>query len=138
MTELILCNGCGHLHPTQSPKCMETDCLPDCPTCRAEKAEAERDDAREALARVEAVKNEQATYPGQCCDGFCLTGLHGLDASTLQSFRDVLRAALAQPATDEGAGASGPHSRACGIKRHEHGRDCHANCPTCGGTEARP
>ena len=26
-----------------------------------------------------------------------------------------------------------PHSRACGIRRHEHGVDCHANCPTCAG-----
>lgn len=26
----------------------------------------------------------------------------------------------------------GPHSRACGIRKHDHGRDCHANCPTCG------
>lgn len=26
-----------------------------------------------------------------------------------------------------------PHSRACGIRQHEHGRDCHENCPTCGG-----
>jgi hypothetical protein len=23
-----------------------------------------------------------------------------------------------------------PHSRACGIHRHDHGADCHANCPT--------
>lgn len=27
----------------------------------------------------------------------------------------------------------GPHSRACGVWAHPHGRDCHANCPTCGG-----
>jgi len=27
----------------------------------------------------------------------------------------------------------GPHSRACGIRRHDHGVDCHSNCPTCGG-----
>lgn len=26
-----------------------------------------------------------------------------------------------------------PHSRACGPRRHEHGPDCHTNCPTCGG-----
>jgi hypothetical protein len=26
-----------------------------------------------------------------------------------------------------------PHSRACGIVSHEHGADCHSNCPTCGG-----
>lgn len=26
-----------------------------------------------------------------------------------------------------------PHSRACGIKRHEHGTECSENCPTCGG-----
>jgi hypothetical protein len=29
--------------------------------------------------------------------------------------------------------SEGPHSRACGIRRHNHGSDCHANCPTCGG-----
>ena len=27
-----------------------------------------------------------------------------------------------------------PHSRACGIRKHEHGRECHSNCPTCGGS----
>ena len=26
-----------------------------------------------------------------------------------------------------------PHSRACGHRPHDHGRACHANCPTCGG-----
>lgn len=26
-----------------------------------------------------------------------------------------------------------PHSRACGIRKHDHGPDCHRNCPTCGG-----
>lgn len=26
-----------------------------------------------------------------------------------------------------------PHSRACGFRRHDHGPDCHPNCPTCGG-----
>lgn len=35
-----------------------------------------------------------------------------------------------------------PHSRACGVRRyehgtevrrHEHGIECHRNCPTCGG-----
>jgi len=28
---------------------------------------------------------------------------------------------------------SGPHSRACGVKKHEHGRECSDNCPTCHG-----
>lgn len=26
-----------------------------------------------------------------------------------------------------------PHSRACGVSKHEHGADCHPNCPTCKG-----
>lgn len=26
-----------------------------------------------------------------------------------------------------------PHSRACGIRNHEHGPECHTNCPTCHG-----
>ena len=26
-----------------------------------------------------------------------------------------------------------PHSRACGFSRHDHGPDCHPNCPTCSG-----
>jgi hypothetical protein len=26
-----------------------------------------------------------------------------------------------------------PHSRACGIKIHDHGPSCSSNCPTCGG-----
>jgi hypothetical protein len=28
----------------------------------------------------------------------------------------------------------GPHCKACGIRKHEHGSDCHANCPTCHGS----
>lgn len=28
-----------------------------------------------------------------------------------------------------------PHSRACGIRNHVHGRDCHENCPSCHGEE---
>lgn len=26
-----------------------------------------------------------------------------------------------------------PHSRACGMHAHDHGPDCHTNCPTCQG-----
>lgn len=32
----------------------------------------------------------------------------------------------------------GPHSRACGWRQHEHGPDCHSNCPTCGGIGGGP
>jgi len=28
---------------------------------------------------------------------------------------------------------SEPHSRACGFRWHDHGAECHSNCPTCGG-----
>jgi hypothetical protein len=29
-----------------------------------------------------------------------------------------------------------PHSRACGWRLHDHGTECHTNCPTCeGGTQ---
>lgn len=31
-----------------------------------------------------------------------------------------------------------PHSRACGPRRHDHGPDCHPNCPTCGGKNGSP
>jgi hypothetical protein len=30
----------------------------------------------------------------------------------------------------------GPHSRACGIHKHDHGPACSWNCPTCGGKDA--
>lgn len=30
-----------------------------------------------------------------------------------------------------------PHSRACGIRDHDHGVMCHSNCPTCGGKPVR-
>lgn len=30
-----------------------------------------------------------------------------------------------------------PHSRACGIRVHDHGTDCHTNCPTCHGRVLR-
>lgn len=29
----------------------------------------------------------------------------------------------------------GPHSRACGIRQHEHGVGCSTNCPTCAGKQ---
>jgi hypothetical protein len=25
-----------------------------------------------------------------------------------------------------------PHSRACGVRRHDHGPECSIDCPTCG------
>ena len=28
-----------------------------------------------------------------------------------------------------------PHSRACGPRKHDHGTDCHRNCPSCGGNK---
>jgi len=31
------------------------------------------------------------------------------------------------------APADGPHSRACGFRKHDHGPACNKNCPTCGG-----
>lgn len=30
-----------------------------------------------------------------------------------------------------------PHSRACGIRKHEHGVACHRNCPSCQGRVVR-
>lgn len=35
--------------------------------------------------------------------------------------------------TVAGSAKVGPHSRACGIRQHDHGPDCSQNCPTCGG-----
>ena len=29
----------------------------------------------------------------------------------------------------------GPHSRACGARKHGHGPECHQNCPTCAGKD---
>ena len=31
-----------------------------------------------------------------------------------------------------------PHSRACGWMRHDHGRECSYNCPTCHGADYSP
>lgn len=60
---------------------------------RAEKAEAERDDAREALGRVEALA-------GTTIEG----ALDGKPVSLPLIWASDLRAALTQPATDEEAG----------------------------------
>lgn len=30
-------------------------------------------------------------------------------------------------------GSSGPHSRSCGIGKHDHGTSCRSDCPTCHG-----
>lgn len=43
---------------------------------------------------------------------------------------DVAEARLVPPAQEL------PHSRACGVSKHDHGPDCHSNCPTCGGGKA--
>lgn len=52
-----------------------------------------------------------------------------------------VRAFFLVPTGDErihAGDAGGPHSRACGITRHDHGPDCHPNCPTCGGKRDNP
>ena len=46
----------------------------------------------------------------------------------------VLPLAERLPAPDE---HHRPHSRACGIRRHDHGPECSSNCPTCGGRSAQ-
>lgn len=38
------------------------------------------------------------------------------------------------PYVDDRVIVPGAHSRACGIKLHEHGIACHRNCPTCHGS----
>lgn len=30
-----------------------------------------------------------------------------------------------------------PHSKACGVTKHEHGLACSRNCPTCGGQDMK-
>jgi hypothetical protein len=46
-------------------------------------------------------------------------------------------AALTEPAEAQTAHEQ-PHSRACGIQRHEHGTACHSSCPSCGGRTYEP
>ena len=38
-----------------------------------------------------------------------------------------------QPAVPVTYDPRAPHSRACGIHSHNHGSECHPNCPTCHG-----
>lgn len=72
---------------------------------RAEKAEAERDAAREALARVEALHRPDGgtVGPGAMCVT-CTPGF-GTPSEDPVPWPCPTTAALAQPATDEGAGA---------------------------------
>ena len=37
------------------------------------------------------------------------------------------------PDVIQGVTVRRPHSRACGIRKHDHGSECSSNCPTCGG-----
>ena len=46
----------------------------------------------------------------------------------------VIRAALT-PTPQVVETVEGPHSRACGARKHEHGPECHQNCPTCAGKD---
>lgn len=40
------------------------------------------------------------------------------------------------PLRDEDQGQDGPHSRSCGIAKHDHGTSCRSDCPTCHGRVA--
>lgn len=74
-----------------------------------------------------------------------------LDVTRADMLRRVIEAGLQAMAPSPVAttpgfvahGTVGPHSRACGIGQHPHGRTCAADCPTCqgkvwrGGGEAR-
>ena len=69
---------------------------------RAEKAEAERDAAREALARVEALADEwERNHASMLVGGFSGCSI-GADSAAKR-----IRAALAQPATDEATAKQG-------------------------------
>ncbi len=60
-----------------------------------------------------------------------LEEVKGLDTDTwptIAGIKEDLRRRIAALDRDQR-----PHSRACGITRHDHGPDCHSNCPTCHG-----
>jgi hypothetical protein len=49
------------------------------------------------------------------------------------AIHDLERCLAAIRATVAGQVDMRPHSRACGIRQHDHGTACHPNCPTCHG-----
>lgn len=83
------------------------------------------DDEREALL-MEARRAQRAVFLATDADV-------AEDLSRIiRGLADALEACSRRPEVPEPS-AEGPHSRACGIKRHEHGRECNDNCPTCHG-----
>lgn len=80
---------------------------------------------RETMASI----RKWLTHPAQAMsievDGVTL---HVSKKSFLTAMNEVLE--TMQTAAEAEVG---PHSRACGWQRHDHGVACHTNCPTCHG-----
>jgi hypothetical protein len=79
----------------------------------------------EADRRVEAMRERAA----ELADG----RIHPDDPHCeVCRIREGIRALpITEPAEPQTAHEQ-PHSRACGIQRHEHGTACHSSCPSCG------
>lgn len=75
------------------------------------------------MALIQGYANEWAVFVG--------------DTSTLPPALDQymldIAATFKVEVFDDSDEDTGPHSRACGVGKHEHGTWCHSNCPTCGG-----
>lgn len=83
---------------------------------------APTDDEREALEQ--AILDGLNAHQAQSSMDPTLVEERVGDAVWAAGFR---RSEVPQPS------AEGPHSRACGIRKHDHGDACHSNCPTCHG-----
>lgn len=82
------------------------------------------DGVPEAFVHVRIVDGESEHTFVMSADDADMLALHVMDCASLarSNAAPVLPVQAVQP-----------HSRACGAWAHPHGRDCHPNCPTCGG-----
>lgn len=105
------------------------DALTDAAAILASDWLAQRDEAVRAAAlreAADAIAAETQRPPAILSDSAQRVWMGGMDCAV----RIVARtdAPKAQPQL--------PHCRACRFVKHDHGRDCHANCPTCHGESA--
>lgn len=96
------------------------------------KARAERDAARAALAAQTREARERRDAIDERIRSLGLP-LPPVERHAMVNLPLVTLEAMLDRLEDQAVEHGKPHSRACGIVRHEHGTACSDNCPTCQG-----
>jgi hypothetical protein len=83
-----------------------------------------------------AVANTKPTYSEAAAQHVARATAH-FTAAVARFLAETDPAELRDPDDEEQPVDNRPHSRICGISFHDHGVDCHPNCPTCHGVPER-